>query len=255
MKSHFTHCLLLLFITSLFYNCSPAPISRVNLAKEDVGYWQRGTAIGEKSADGLIVEAVYSHSDKKFDYFDISIENTNEERTLVDPKEFKLIDKYSAGELSAIDPELMILNLELKDSKRTANNKTLAIVAGAAIVAGTVAVVAADGGNGGSTENNDNYYVDNYIFTDLTPQNFPPMSYQYFSQEPLLSIDYRNLPDSKAVGFWKEFTFRKSTLFQNQRMRGLVAFVKNKNLKNSQLIIPTATKELTFDFIHEKHKP
>lgn len=258
MKLHFTTVLVFLITSTLFYNCSPVPISRVSLDKEDIGYWQRGTAIGEKVTADLIVEAVYSHSDKKFDYFDVSIENTGEERVLIEPTSFRLLDPISGGKFKALDPELMILNMELKDSKRKATNKTLAIVAGAAIVAGTVAAVAADGNGSGvsTTEEDDNYYYgDTYIFTDLTSRNLAPMSYQYFGQEPLLSTDYRDLPDSKQVEFWKGFAFRKSTLFQNQRMRGLVAFLKDKNRTRSILRIPTEIEDLTFEFIHEKHKP
>ncbi len=258
MKLDFTTILAFLITSTLFYNCSPVPISRVSLDKEDVGYWQRGTAIGEKVADDLIVEAVYSHSDKRFDYFDVSIENIGEERALIEPTSFRLLDPISGGKFKGVDPELMILNLELKDSKRRATNKTLAIVAGAAIVAGTVAAVAADAGGGSSTADAEDeyfYYGDTYIYTDLTSRNLPPMSYQYFGQEPLLSTDYRDLPDSKQIEFWKGFTFRKSTLFQNQRMRGLVAFMKDKNRTRSTLKIPTSTEDLTFEFIHEKHKP
>ncbi len=258
MKLNFTFVLAFLFSTSLLYNCSPIPISRVSLDKEDVGYWQRGTAIGEKVADDLIVEAVYSHSDKKFDYFDVAIENTGEDRALIDPKTFSLHDPFSGGKFRGVDPELMILNLEMKDSKRKANNKTLAIVAGAAIIAGTVAVIAADGDGSSAVCDTDDdyfYYDDTYLFTDLTPRNLPPMNYQYFGQEPILSTNYQDLPDSKQIDFWKGFAFRKSTLFQNQRMRGLVAFVKDKNRTKSILNIPTGTEELSFKFVHEKHKP
>lgn len=258
MKLQLTTVLVFLITSTLFYNCSPVPISRVSLDKEDVGYWQRGTAIGEKISNDLVVEAVYSHSDKEFDYFDISIENIGDERALIEPTSFRLLDPISGGKFKALDPELMILNMELKNSKRKATNKTLAIVAGAAIVAGTVAAVAADGdGTGGTSteEDDDFYYGDTYIFTDLTSRNLPPMSYQYFAQEPLLSTDFRDLPDSKQVEFWKGFAFRKSTLFQNQRMRGLVAFLRDKNRTRSILKIPTEMEDLTFEFIHEKHKP
>ena len=169
-----------------------------------------------------------------------------------------MYDPISGGKFKGIDPELMILNLEMKDSKRKANNKTLAIVAGAAIIAGTAAAIAADGGGSSDVNDTDDdnyYYGDTYLFTDLTSRNLPPMNYQYFSQEPLLSTNFQDLPDSKHVDFWKGYTFRKSTLFQNQRMRGLVAFIKDKNKTKSILKIPTGTKELSFEFIHEKHKP
>ena len=258
MKLNITIVLAFLICITLLYNCSPVPISRVSLDKEDVGYWQRGTAIGEKVGDYLIVEVGYSHSDKRFDYFDVAIENTGEERTLIDPKSFRLINPVSGGQFKGVDPELMILNLEMKDSKRKANNKTLAIVAGAAIIAGTAAAIASDGGGSSSVNETDDeyfYYGDTYLFTDLTSRNLPPMSYQYFGQEPLLSTNIKDFPDSKQADFWKGFTFRKSTLFQNQRMRGLVAFMKEKNRIRSILMIPTGTEELTFEFVHENHKP
>ena len=258
MKLNIATVLAILMSIILLYNCSPVPISRVSLDKEDIGYWQRGTAIGEKIGDDLIVEVAYSHSDKKFDYFDVAIENTGEERALIDPKMFRLLDPVSGGRFKGADPELMILNLEMKNSKRTANNKTIAVVAGAAIVAGTVAAIASDSGGSSADNENDDayfYYGDTYLFTDLTPRNLPPMNYQYFGQEPLLSTNIRDLPDSEKVDFWKGFTFRKSTLFQNQRMRGLVAFMKEKNRTRSILKISTGTEELTFKFVYEKHKP
>jgi len=259
MKSTITFALALFAISTLFYNCSPVPITRVNLAKDDVGYWQKGTAIGEKVADSILVEAVFSHVDDKYIYFDIGIENIGADRALIDPKKIKLVDPVNGGILKAIDPELMVLNMELRDSKRTANNKTLAIVAGAAIVAGTVAAVAAtdgDAGSGGdSSEDDDDIYVDTYLFTDLTPGNMAPMNYQYFSQEPLLSTDIRTLPNPDRVEFWREFAFRKSTLFPKQRMRGLIVFMKSKFMKRSQLIIPSISKDLTFDFVHFEYKP
>ncbi len=259
MKSTITFALALFTISSMFYNCSPVPITRINLANEDVGYWQKGTAIGEKVADSIIVETVFSHADDRHVYFDISMENIGTKRADIDPKKFQLNDPINGGRLTAIDPESMILNLELKESKRTANNKTLAIVAGAAVVAGTVAAVATSdgdsGSSGGSEDDSGDVYVDTYLFTDLTPNNLAPMNYQYFSQEPLLSTNVRRLPSYKRIDFWKEFAFRKSTLFPKQRIRGLVVFMKSKFMKRSRLIIPSISKDLTFDFIHNEYKP
>jgi len=259
MKQNITTLFVFLAISSLFYNCSPVPLTRVSLNEADVGYWQKGTAIGEKTSDDIIVEAVYSHSDKDYDYFDVAFENTGEERILINPKEIILLDLFNGGKFNAIDPELVILNLEMEDSRRTANNKTFALVAGAAIVAGTVAAIATADDNsssGGTTEDDiDNYYVDTYVFTDFTPDNHPPMSYSYFSQEPLLSSDIRTLAQRNNLDFWKEYAFRKSTIFPEQRIRGLVAFMKNKTLKKSRLIVPMPSQELTFDFIHYEIQP
>ena len=258
MKQHFTILLALLIISTFFYNCSPVPITRVSLDDTDVGYWQKGTAIGEKISDDVIVEAVFSHSDKDLVYFDVAFENKSDERILISPEDILLLDPINGGRFRAKDPELMILNLEMKESRRTANNKTFALVAGAAVVAGTVAAVAASDGDSSladSTSDDVDCYVDTYVFADFTPDNLPPMSYSYFSQEPLLSSDIRTLPHSKDVNFWKEFTFRKSTLFPDQRVRGLVAFAKNKYLRKSQLIISMPADELTFDFNHYEIKP
>lgn len=260
MKQNITIFLALIFISTLFYNCSPVPITRVSLDNNDVGYWQKGTAIGEKVSDDVIVEMAFSHSDDDFVYFDVAFENTGEERILINPKEIQLFDSINGSKFNAMDPELQILNQEIRDSKRTANNKTFALVAGAALVAGTVAAVATaddDSGSGSNTseDGDDDYYVDAFVYTDFTTDNLPPMSYSYFSQDPLLSTNIRALPDNNDVIFWKEFAFRKSTLFPDQRIRGLVAFLKNKYTKRSKIIIPMPSQELTFDFNHYEIKP
>ena len=253
---------LLLFLSTLFYNCSPIPITKVDLQDSDVGYWQKGSAIGEKVVDDVVVEAVFSHVDKEYMYFDVAFENIGDERVLINPKDFQLVDTRTGGMLKAIDPELRIISMEVKQARKEANNKTLAIVASAVVVAGTIAAVASsDGGSDSDTGTTDaavddcvdDYYLETLVFADQTAQNLPPMEYEYFSHEPLLSVDARMLPNAKGLFFWEEFTFRKSTLFPNQRMRGLVVFLKNKFLKESRLVIPVGTNEVTFDFVHREY--
>lgn len=254
MNSFYTS-VCLFFISILFIQCSPIPVEKVYLQEADIGYWQKGQGIGEKKLDDVVVEAVYSHSDKEYTYFDVAFENVGTNRITLNPRDFRLHDANGGIQQRAIDPELMILSMEVNQSKKEANNKTLALVAGTVIVAGTVAAIATS--DGSSTDSGDDVdedcIDDNYVFVNHSPRFGAPVEYLYFSQEPILSTNHNLLPRNDALIFWQEYTIRRSTVFPDQRIRGLVAFRKLKNIDKSRLIIPIGENEVSFDFVHRTY--
>jgi len=238
MKTFYYNILVLSVSILLFKSCSPKPITRVFVEKEDVVHWDRGIGIGQIEEDGLAVDVAFSHVDGDYIFFDFAFQNDGEEPYHVDVTEVKMFDMVRQGTRKAIDPELIILDKEIRNSKREANNKTLAIVAGAAIVAGTVAAVAsADGGGSPSSEDNIDD-VDNIYFTSINSDNVH-INDQYvdFSQLKILS----GLPrytNANRISFWIDYSIRKTTLYKGEYLRGLVGFLFDDKSEKLELKIP-----------------
>jgi len=49
MKTLTYYTVIILVALGTFQSCAPKPITEVSMHKDDIGYWHRGTAIGEKT--------------------------------------------------------------------------------------------------------------------------------------------------------------------------------------------------------------
>jgi len=260
MKTMIYYCAIVLVALGTLQSCAPKPITEVALHQEDVGYWHRGTAIGDKSADDVALEVVFSHQDKKYIYFDVAVYNEGDKEYLIDPSTMRLNDLEHGGIAKAVDPELMIIAREMKVSRRRANIKTAAIVGTIAVAAGTVAAVASSNGGGSSSDddcdddNDDTYYSNNYFIANNVPTG-PGYMRTSFYDEPLLSSPSYTLPRPGNPEFWRSYALRKTTLQKGERMRGLVAFIYNENRRVYELVAPINGQNLTYKFTQTEHKP
>jgi|GEM_PF-3039149 len=259
MKTLTYYTVIILVALGTFQSCAPKPITEVSMHKDDIGYWHRGTAIGEKTADDITLEAVYSHQDKKYIYFDIAVYNEGEEEYLIDPTIISLHDIEHLGTNKAVDPELMIIGRELKASRRRANIKTASIVGAVAITAGTIAAASSGGSESTSSdddcdESDDTYLATNYFLSNNVPTG-PGYMVTSFYDEPLLSTPTNRLPKPGNPEFWRSYALRKTTLQKGERMRGLVAFMYNNERKVYKLVAPINGQELSYKFTQIEHQP
>lgn len=245
-----------LFSTFLLTSCfTPKPVVRVEPDNEKIR-WQYGQAFARQQANDLEVQAAYNGNNREYLFFDVEVTNFGEEEVLVDPSQFYL--NISSFQLRAIDPEAFLLGLDLDASRREANSKNTAVALGIATVAATVAIIAtADNNNNNNSSSNstvnslDNGYsnldlafdavtIFPNLFIDLTaPRNFEEM--------PPANPQDRD--------FWTDFTLRKTTLREGERVSGKVLFPIHDLDDRFQMVLPIASSTFQMQFKRKLHHP
>lgn len=221
---------------------SPKPVVRIEPTDEPQK-WNYGQAILEAEQDGITASAAYAYSDKDFWVFDVEVINWREKRILVDPAGMELTVAPIDMRIPAIDPEVHMLDMEMDASRREANGKNAAVVAGVVAVAAVAAAIAtSDNGNNNNENNFDNDGIDvvNVAPTLVvgTGGGTPPPA-----------------PIAVDPWFWTEQTLRKTTLEQGQKVRGKVLFPRNDQVRNFNMLVPVEEFIFTFGFKQVLHQP
>lgn len=242
----------IVFLSSCY---TPKAVIRVEPDNEDVR-WQYGQAFARQEANGLEVQAAYNGMNREYLFFDVEIVNYEEEEVLIDPSRFFL--DLNGFQRRAIDPEAFLLGLEMEASKREANSKNTAIALGVVAVAATAAIiVAADNNNNGNNVNANNA---SNVGQDL---NNIALATDVFSIFPSLVVDLSNNnqrgelppPNPKDRDFWTDFTLRKTTLRQNERVTGKVLFPLTELTDRFKMGIPVETGIFRLQFKRMLHQP
>lgn len=219
---------------------SPKPVVRIEPTDEPQR-WNYGQAILEAERDGITANAAYAYSDKDFWVFDVEVINWREERILVDPAGIELTFAPIDMRIKAIDPEEQMLDMEMDASRREANAKNAAVVAGVVAVAAVTAAIATSDNN-----NNENNFDNNGVdVVNVAPTlvvgagaGAPPPA-----------------PIAVDPWFWTEQTLRKTTLEKGQKVRGKVLFSRNDQVQNFDLLVPIEELIFTFGFKQVLHQP
>jgi hypothetical protein len=222
---------------------SPQPVVRVEPTDEPQK-WNYGQAILEAEKDGIATNAAYAFSDDDYWVFDVEVINWREERIMVDPADIALTIAPIDMRIPAVDPEAHLLGMEMDASRREANSKNAAVVAGVVAVAAVAAAVATSGDDNNNNENNfDNDVVD---VVNVAPTivvgagaGAPPP------------------PGPVAVDpwFWSDQSLRKTTLEKGQKVRGKVLFPRNDQVRNFDMLVPVEELIFTFGFKQVLHQP
>ena len=239
----------LLFFTS----CAPKAIHRVYVDKQDVGYYQKGIAIGQIVQDDVTIEAAYSHKDKHNVYYDVAIKNTSKEPFDVSSLDFVLVDKTTYENIYPADPEVVLLGLDVRESKRNATSNAIAVTAGVLAVGATVAAIATADGNGGQQE--EDVDVNTNLFFSTTNVAVPnsPAIYPGFNQANILSFPANDYQFIHVRELWSEMALRRNTLFPGDYTRGLVVFPRNDKSWDVELKFKNSSNGI--NFYHKLIKP
>ncbi|NRB47134.1 MAG: hypothetical protein HRU41_05635 [Saprospiraceae bacterium] len=236
-----------LFLSSCF---TPKPVVRVEPMEEDVR-WQYGQAFARQQSNDLEVQAAYNGNNREYLFFDVEVTNFGEEEVLVDPKQFYL--EVKGMKMRAADPEVMLLGLDMDASRREANSKNAAVAIGVAAVAATAAIIATSDGNGNSNASNNNNASGNSFDGGY---NNLDLAVDLVSIVPNLMIDLsapRAVEEFPPVNpqdrnFWTDFTLRKTTLRQGERVSGKVLFRTLDLDDRFQMVLPVESSTFRMQF-------
>lgn len=241
-----------LFLSACY---TPKAVIRVEPDNEDVR-WQYGQAFARQQSDEVEVQAAYNGMNREYLFFDVEIINYGKEEVLVDPSRFFL--DVNGFKRRAIDPEAFLLGLDMDASKRAANSKNTAIALGVVAVAATAAVIIAADKN--SSGNNANANNTNNLGQDI---NNIGLATDVVSIFPSLVVDLSANnqggelppPNPNDRDFWTDFTLRKTTLRENERVTGKVLFPLTELTDRFKMVMPVETGTFRLQFKRMLHQP
>lgn len=252
MLKTYTYLLLILGISLLLTSCfTPQKIVRIAPQEQENIFWYQGQAIAEKKQDSVIVRAAFSHTDRKYLLFDVEVFNEKDVPILVSPEVLSLKTPNN-HQFPAIDPESIILSMEMRASQKEANAKNAAVVGGVVLVGAAVVAATSDNGSG----NDNSYDSDDYDALDFAADVVPSIAWGLsFHQDPILTEYPQALPTSEQIPFWQDIVLRRTTLRPGESIRGLVAFPRFDNTNALELIIPIEMDNFLFLFTQQLYQP
>ncbi|MEL6971421.1 MAG: hypothetical protein AAFO02_14745 [Bacteroidota bacterium] len=232
----------------------PQKVIRVEPDTQENVFWYQGQAIAEKKQDNIITRAAFSHANREYLIFDVEIFNEKEEAILVTPEVMTLASQ-TGPKRRAIDPEYMLLSMEVQQSRQEANAKNAAIAGGIILVGAAVAVAVSD--NGDSNVDSWTGEVDNYTATDVVVDAvLPAVALTLdFHQAAILSSPVDALPLTNEALFWQENVLRRTTLRPGEHIRGLVAFPRFDDVRELTFTAPIEEEEFVFLFQQRTYQP
>ncbi len=234
----------------------PQKVIRMEPDTQENVFWYQGQAIAEKKQDQIVTRAAFSHANREYLIFDVEIFNEQERSILVTPEVMTLASETGAKR-RAIDPEHMLLSMEVQQSRQEANAANAAIAGGIILVGAAVAVAVSDDGDNGSTESWTGDVVDDYDAVDVVVDAvLPAVALTLdFHQDPILSSPVSSLPLTNEALFWQETVLRRTTLRPGEHIRGLVAFPRFDEVRELIISIPVEQEEFIFRFQQQVIQP
>lgn len=222
--------------------CSPKPIISMRGDENQSHEWNYGKQILINRSGDFEARVFFDTYTKNHLIFDVEIVNLGGDTILVSPEKFYLTANTGATihQRNSKDPEEEILNSKIKQSRREASERTAALIAGTAAVAGVVALAASDdkGQNNSDEEDTDNNE------THLT----------IIDVNPVVPVPEVNVlpPD---ILFWEDYSLRKTTLAPGYKVRGKVVFERIDEARNITLHFPVGPSEMKVNLVQQLIKP
>ena len=244
----------LLFLILLTSACAvPQKVIRMAPDESENVFWYQGQAIAEKKQDSIVVRAAFSHANREYLIFDVEVFNERPEPILVSPEVMSLANTTGIRH-GAMDPEQVLLTMEIDQSRQEANAKNAAIVGGVVLVGAAVAVAVSDND---SDSSDDDWEYDDYDAADVVVDAvLPAVSLGLsFHQASVLSTPVDEIPTTNDAYFWQDVVLRRTTLRPGEHIRGLVAFPRFDESRELNLLIPVESEDFTFLFTQRVFHP
>lgn len=253
--------LLFIFLSTMILLSSacvvPQKVIRVQPDDQENVFWYQGQAIAEKKQADIVVRSAFSHANREYLIFDIEVFNERSEAILVTPEIMTLAGDTGPAR-RALDPEKILLSMEMEQSRQKANATNAAIVGGVVLVGAAIAVAVSDDDNDSDSDSNDSDWESDDYTTGaaITDAVIPAVSlWLDFHQDPVLSVPPSELPNTDDIYFWDETTLRRTTLRPGEHIRGLVAFPRIDDTETLNLKVPIETEDFLFMFTQRVFQP
>jgi len=241
--------LLFVLFPLLIVSCSPAPVFRLS-PDADKSTFYYGTEYVQSDVDDVLVSlAYYRHIDNKI-VFDVEIVNYSEEPIRVSPEKFYITafngppahsDAVALRQKNAIDPEMMLLELDKKQSKEKASEQTNRVLYATGEVLSLAGELASVGSDASSHERE-------RARRDRIERRALRADQRYHHESTMYSL-------SAQRESWEYDTVRITDLFPDQHLRGLVYFTGNPDARYFELVLPVGKTDHRFVFRQERFDP
>jgi hypothetical protein len=231
-----------IIVSLLLISCSPAPVFRLAPEEENTTFYY-GTEYVQSDKDDILVSLAYYRHTENMIVFDVEIVNYSEQSVRVAPEYFYSTayngppthpDARAMIQMSAIDPEKMLIEIDKKQSREQASEKTnLALYA-----TGEVLSLAGELANIG----NDTSYLDREeARRDRIERRALRADQRYQYEAMVHSI-------AAQRSRWEYNTLRKTDLLPDQHIRGLVYVPGKPDARYFELVLPVGNTEHRFIF-------
>ena len=231
-------------VAQLLNSCvSPRPVFRLN-PTESVTVWDRGKEFVSIKANSFVVHTAFHKHEGGLISFDIEVINEDSSDFLVSPEQFVLSPlswetarsnfDFTAPQ-KALDPEHELRNIDISMSQQDASHTNYQLFAlGVALADVTYSVATIN------KEKSDAEIVATEVGREAVYGGLAVNDdIHYQSIQRLTDLRY----------IWEATALRKTTLFPNNSIRGLIYFNEpSKYIKSVRLTIPINNMEVNMDF-------
>jgi hypothetical protein len=234
----------LAIIASIINSCAiPTPITKLTPSTiENKDYWNRGQQFVFSNDQNIWFDCAFNRLESNKLIFDVKVTNLADTMVLVDPSKFSqqvyLNDTFLAINNSALDPEMVLLNLKINESKASSdakNARTVGIVSAVLLTGALVTIAASDKSN----EKKESSFTTTIVASEAT-QATTSMIADDASIRANNDWDYRRL--------LTESFLRKTTLPKNYFVDGEVHFAYYPSAKWYRLVFTAGAAKVDFLF-------
>lgn len=222
--------------------CAPRPIYRLHSLSKQSTFYQ-GTEYIHSTADSITVTVAYMQHQDGHVIFDVEVANYSGHVVRVDPIHFTYeafrSDEFIASG-SAINPESKLLNIDMQISEEQADQKSMMLLS----AIGAAAMITEE-----ITDNEEDSYEDE------TEEAAATYALAASASAGIESSQYEARSLRHKRQRWAHETLRKTDLFSDDYIRGIVFFPIAENADVYQIRIQVGHTIHTFRFRQFKYKP
>jgi len=239
----------LAFVTTvlLMAGCAPEPVFRLESQQDDVLNYRGMEYLHSEGENSSVTMAYYRHFGKHI-LMDVEIMNHSDSILQVDTPNFKYSAKKEYSDESfdplrggtAIDPEQVILNLDMASSRAEANERTSRVLDGITVAAN----IASDVANVGELTDEELDRRDNQRTREAIER---------YERRDQFYATVSSLNDQRA--YWETEVLRKTDLYPEESIAGEVRFplVEDANVVEFSVIV--GGEEHHFIYRQKKFQP
>ena len=214
---HPTHFWMLAAVIAFFTACaSPQPVSRLVPLERTDRWWHGRELVQLPEEGGIAVDVVFQKSTPQYLILDLWIQNRSGQSVLVDPVQFSLqgleadTQTVVAAPLRALDPEVVLLDLDKRESREIAEGQNSASLELLSLTLDAASDISSIGKDEDPEER----------AQELEERQVRREDYEIEQTDR----DYRLGTLDEQRGYWETATIRKTSLDTEYQLKGSLFF-------------------------------
>lgn len=225
---------------------SPYSISQLNPVAQN-STWLWGREYVEKTTRDVTVKLAFENNDRRFNVFNIIIENNSDTAVLIDPAKFQvalmgnLLPKNVARKQAAWDPEVFFLDYEKQKSKLYAEEINTSIRQ-------TTEVITETANNVASLKRTE-------TDAEIAQRQLDQDEAKYRRQMQDYELQMKRYSLNQQKFYFDQQLLRKTTLLPHSFIYGKVFFPRHNQAAAYEIAVPVNDTTLTFQYSQKLIQP